>query len=249
MRDEKRYIIRFLYALIGNVILAIGAAMLVAASLGSDLFTGQIRPVANLIGIPMGVYQMLFGIVLGTVIFFLNRKLIGAGSVINVFLTGFFVSFFIDKFGFLHDLFDFIPLRSINLPFVSYDVVLGELILILLAMVVYSLGISMYANSGMGAGPYDGIGPLIASKTKLSFVKSRMLADAGFLILCVIFGLIAYRQIGLYDPTVPYPLYNFMVGPSTILAALCLGPFIHFWNKFFTLPTLKAMGYDQTKNQ
>lgn len=246
MKTEKRYLVRFLYALIGNVILAMGAAMLAAAALGADLYTGQIRPVANLLGMPMGFYQMLFSIVLGAIIYLLNRKLFGAGSLINIFLVGFFISFFIDKFGALHEVFSFVHLFTIDLPFVTYDVMLGELLLILLAMIIYSLGISMYANSDMGAGPYDGLGPLLVSKTGWGFVKCRMLADGLFLMLCIIFGYIAFERFGMIDPNLSY-LNSFLVGPSTIIAALCLGPFINFWTKYFTIPSLRFFGYDLEK--
>jgi uncharacterized membrane protein YczE len=73
MKSEKAYTVRFIYALLGNVILAVGAAMLVHAALGSDLFTGQIRPAANLVGLSMGTYQMFFSVVVAVIIFMIRK--------------------------------------------------------------------------------------------------------------------------------------------------------------------------------
>jgi len=233
--------VRIIYALLGNVILSIGAAMLVHAALGSDLFTGQIRPVANLIGLSMGTYQMIFSVVVAAIIFMLRRELIGIGSIINVFLTGYFISFFINNFGFLGTAFSFGHIATINLSIVTYSISVGQIILIFLALVVYSLGISLYSNAGMGAGPYDGVGPLIQSYTKWKFFKCRMISDAGFLVLCLIFGVIAFNKLGPVDAN---GLPTFLVGPSTFIAALCLGPFIGFWTTKVTIPSLEKFGYD-----
>ena len=240
MKSEKAYIVRFIYALLGNVILAAGAAMLVHAALGSDLFTGQIRPVANLIGLSMGTYQMIFSIIFAVIIFMLRRELIGIGSIINVFLTGYFISFFINHFGPLGQIFSFGHIASIDLSIVTYSISIGQIILIFLALVVYSLGISLYSNAGLGAGPYDGIGQLIQSYTNWKFFKCRMIADAGFLILCLIFGVVTFNKLGPVD-AINMP--TFLVGPSTFIAALCLGPFIGFWTTKVTIPTLEKFGY------
>ncbi|MDR1549032.1 MAG: hypothetical protein LBT06_10655 [Hungatella sp.] len=41
----------------------------------------------------------------------------------------------------------------------------------------------------------------------------------------------------------PLDMPTFLVGPSTFIAALCLGPFIGFWTTKVTIPTLEKFGY------
>ncbi|MDR2832193.1 MAG: hypothetical protein LBV67_00590 [Streptococcaceae bacterium] len=205
MKFDRVFIIRFLYALIGTAILAMGAALLIKATLGVDAFTAQNLGASGRLGLTLGTYQMLLSVVLGVIIFFLKRDLLGIGSVVNILLTGYFIQFFV---------FLMKDMQVVHL--------LGKIGLMLLALLIYSLGISLYSTSGLGAGPYDALAVLVQHYTKWKFIYARISVDSTFFLLGLVLG----------GP----------IGVATFLTAIVLGPLIGFWNVRVTTPSLEKLG-------
>jgi len=205
MKFDKVFFVRFLFAFFGDAILALGAALLIKANLGVDTFTAENLGSSAHLNMSLGLWQMLFSIVVGLVIFFLKRDLLGVGSIINILFTGYFIDFFV------------FVLRGIEI-----DIIVWQIALMLAALLIYSLGISLYSTAGLGAGPYDALAMLIEHFTQWKFIHCRILLDSSFLVL----GLILGGPIGI----------------ATILAAFLLGPMINFYNKTITDPALRKLG-------
>ncbi len=90
--------------------------------------------------------------------------------------------------------------------------------LFLLALTIHCFACSIFFTAKLGVGPYDILSFLVTEKTKFKFSICRIVIDVTFVILGFILGGI--------------------VGVGTVLTALCMGPAIGFFNKFFSEPFL-----------
>ena len=89
--------------------------------------------------------------------------------------------------------------------------------LLLLGLTVLGLGAALYIIPNLGISPYDCIGFIAAEKTHADFRVCRIVCDAVFVLAGYLLGS--------------------RVGAGTLVAALCTGPFIRFFQKLL-LPRL-----------
>lgn len=164
---------RSLYALIGVVILAFGAATLRIGQVGLDPYTAANIGIGNVLGLSLGVYQLMINFIILGIVFILGRSYIGIGTVINMVLTGFFIDFYTWIYT------DFITIK-INFFTQSLALVIGVLI--------FTFGASFYMSAKLGNAPYDAIAPIIVERTKFHYRSVRVSQDIFFVVLAFIFG-------------------------------------------------------------
>ncbi|MDR0885133.1 MAG: hypothetical protein LBN22_02005 [Clostridiales Family XIII bacterium] len=170
---NRTLIVKIAFALIGTMCLAMGAATLITANFGTDTFTASNLGGANHLGLSLGIYQLLFSVVVGILIWFLSPQLIGIGSLINIFLTGFIIDLFV---------------KLIHVIPISFDQMGVRICLLVFGLLIYSLGISLYTGADIGAGSYDAISLVIAEKSKMKFIFARIITDSFFLLLGFVLG-------------------------------------------------------------
>lgn len=94
---------------------------------------------------------------------------------------------------------------------------LPRFIIMLLALPFVSLGVSLYQSSELGASPYDSLALTLDDRLpKIPYFWCRIAVDGTFTLLAFLLGGI--------------------VGWGTLACALCLGPFVHFFNKHISEP-------------
>ncbi|OTN90430.1 hypothetical protein A5819_002930 [Enterococcus sp. 7E2_DIV0204] len=164
---------RSLYALIGVAILAFGAATLRIGQVGLDPYTAANIGIGNVLGLSLGVYQLMINFIILGIVFILGRSYIGIGTVINMVLTGFFIDFYTWIYT------DFITIK-INFFTQSLALVIGVLI--------FTFGASFYMSAKLGNAPYDAIAPIIVERTKFHYRSVRVSQDIFFVVLAFIFG-------------------------------------------------------------
>jgi uncharacterized membrane protein YczE len=169
----KQLSIRIALALIGTLLLGLGAASLIVVNLGADTFSATNLGGSKLFGVSMGTFQMCLNIVIGIIVWRLDARLIGIGSAINIFLTGFAIDFWVALLG--------------HLP-VNYQLLLTKVLVIVIGLLIYSLGVALYTGSNIGAGSYDAIALVLSEKMKLKFIMARIIADSSFLVLGFVLG-------------------------------------------------------------
>ena len=87
----------------------------------------------------------------------------------------------------------------------------------LLTLPVVSLGVSLYQSSELGASPYDSLALILDDRfPKIPYFWCRIAVDGTSTLLAFLLGGI--------------------VGWGTLACALCLGPFVHFFNKHISEP-------------
>ncbi len=175
-RDAGRYekISRIIMVLAGVVFLALGISIFKLSLLGNDPYTGMLFAISDKSGFPYAWLQVIFGLVLFVVQFFLGRHLVGFGTVYNAFFIGFIVDFFN---------------RIFEATVGELDSFLLRLIVLAIGMIIASFGISMYQEADLGVSPYDSISLIMAEKQdRFAYFWCRILTDAICAVVCFLFG-------------------------------------------------------------
>lgn len=204
MKNIKEISIRTAYAFLGVAILAFGAATLRVGKVGLDPYTAANIGIGKSLGLSLGVYQLIVNCIILVLVFLFGRKYIGIGTVVNMVLTGFFIDFYTWVYE------TFIPLEITRFV---------QLSLLLLGVIVFTFGASLYMSAELGNAPYDAIAPIIVDRTHGSYKIVRISQDVFFVLLAFIFS----------GP----------VGIGTVINAFLTGPLIDFWNKKVSLPLIK----------
>ncbi|MGX7196999.1 YczE/YyaS/YitT family protein [Enterococcus olivae] len=170
-KSLQELFIRSVFALIGTVILALGISILQVGNVGLDPFTSANVAIGQILGLSLGVYQLIMNVIILVMIFFFGRKYIGIGTIINLILTGFFIDLFSAGFAWMG---------------FEQTTVLDQLLSLVLGLLVFSFGASFYMSAEVGTAPYDAISPTIVDKTKLGYrtvriIQDLLFASAGFL--------------------------------------------------------------------
>lgn len=199
----------FLTAL-GNVIIGLGIAILNLSSFGVDPFTSMTIGTSNMLGIGLGVFQMTFNILLYIPVLYFNRKALGIGALINLFLMGYIIEIFMhifSLFGITVSTFaSLLPMR---------------ILLALIGIPVICFGVALYMDCDLGVSPYDGVGPTIEliSKGRIPFKYARIIQD-------IIFALIGFIT-GMLGNIVT-------VGLATVIVAFGTGPIVDWFQRKIT---------------
>lgn len=89
-----------------------------------------------------------------------------------------------------------------------------QFICMILGVIVVSFGVSLYQASDSGVAPYDSVSIIMADRLPVPYFFCRLATDIVCAGVCFLAG-------GL-------------LGIGTIVCALCLGPFVHFFNQKIT---------------
>jgi hypothetical protein len=191
---KKGYIRNLFIICAGIVISAIGIQIIVLADQGVDSISTLIMGLMNYIPISFGHWSGLLSLVFFVITLTTYPKVIGVATVIYVLLMG----------NMLH----FLGMVTAGISFSEFSN--GML---LIGYLMYGIGISIYLNVGLGAGPLEGIMLLLVAKTPLTVRTARILLDSLFVLTGVILG--------------------GKLGVGTIIGVVCMGPIIDFFLKLF----------------
>ena len=166
-------------SLAGNLLVGVGVAIFKYAALGNDPFNGMNMALSELLSIPYPTLQILVSILFFAIQLLAARELIGFGTVVNIFLTGYIVNF---TYGLL--------VQLMGSPG-SFAI---QLLAMLTGMLICSLGLSLYQCSEMGTAPYDALALILDRKLKkLPYFWCRTLCDGSCALICFLAG----RIVGL----------------------------------------------------
>lgn len=199
---------RLFFSILGIVILSFGSSILRVGNAGLDPFTASNLAIGvNTLHLSLGIYQLIVNLIILFLVFIFKRELIGIGTIINMVFVGFLIDFFTSLY---HQFFDI----TLTFPL--------QLIYLIIGVLIFTLGTSMYMASKLGNAPYDSIAPILVDHNRFSYRTNRVSSDVAFFILSIVFGGIGYGYTGL----------------GTIINAFFAGPFIVFWNKKISYPLI-----------
>lgn len=170
---------RIFFCCMGVVTFAVGSAVSSIAEFGVDPWTSLNSGVSNLIGISIGTSSIILQSIIAIMVFFLARKYINIGTLINI--IGFGVVFDVTS-----ELFCCSELFQVSSS-------AERLILMLAGIFLFSLGLAICAGCNLGIAPYDAISWLLNQYLKFPYSIARIVTD-GF---CVVVAWITGGSIGI----------------------------------------------------
>lgn len=175
---NKRRIFLVLFAVIG---MGFSLSFLIRTDLGGDPYTCMNLAISDRLSLSFGHWQALLNVLLLIIVILCDRKLIGIGTVANMFLVGYCVDFFtwVEDF-FLPEEFTSVFLRGvIALP----------------ALVLFVISAALYMSSELGVAPYDAASFLLhkgitkcRAFRKIPFRAVRIPYDFIVCGICLLFG-------------------------------------------------------------
>jgi uncharacterized membrane protein YczE len=202
---------RTLMSLVGITILSLGTALLRGGRVGLDPFTATNTGASSHLGLSLGVYQLLANLVIFVFIIFMDRKKIGIGTILNMVLVGFEIEWFTTLYNHVFG-------TKVNAIIIISNLIIG--------LILFTLGASMYMGADLGVAPYDAIAPILSDRLHTQYRTIRVAQDVLFMVVAFLLG----------GP----------VGFGTIIVAFFTGPLITFWDRHVSQPMRRTI--DKTDN-
>lgn len=161
---NKAYVIRLAVFTAGLFTLALGAAIVITANLGSATWDVLHIGLSRITGLSVGRWVQIVGVGMVATTAYFEKKRIAVGSVLNIVLIGFFLNMILDS-GLLPEFKELVP----------------RIFMLFGGIVLMGSGSGMYVGSGIGAGPRDGMTLLIARRFSISVRLARTFLEIGAL--------------------------------------------------------------------
>lgn len=147
------------------------------SAFGMDPFQVLAHGLWNLTPIGYGTFYTVFSLLLFVFTLVMDRKKIGLGTIINMFLLGYITEFFSWLF-------------AVLFPGGGF---FFRLVMLLIGITVMCLGASLYFTANMGVSVYDAVALYLSERTPVKFQYCRIGSD----VICVVVGFIFGAQVGL----------------------------------------------------
>ena len=167
---------RLIMCVTGVFLSGVAAGIFGFTAFGMDPFQVFAHGLWGLTPISFGTFYVLLNGILLVFMFFFNRRMIGLGTIINLFLLGYVVEYT-----------DVLLDRIFPSPSVFLRV-----LLMILALVLASLAASLYFVADMGVSAYDWIALTISEKKGWAFRLVRITTD----FICVLIGGLLGATVG-----------------------------------------------------
>lgn len=147
------------------------------SSFGMDPFQVLAHGLWNLTPLGYGTFYTIFSLLLFLFTLIMDRKKIGLGTIINMFLLGYITEFFSWLFAYLFP----------NGGFFF------RLVMLIIGITIMCLGASLYFTANMGVSVYDAVALCLSERTPIKFQYCRIGSD----VICVAVGFIFGAKVGL----------------------------------------------------
>lgn len=171
--NTKTKISKTIKMIIGLLIMSLGTAVLFALGLGSAPASMIIEGVAVFFSMNYGIAAFSINMVFLILLVFLDRKLIGVGTI----LATLFLGYFIDLSAYI-----LTPLEigQMTLPIKSLMLIIGA--------ILTGIGSGYYVGQFYGTGAMDAMSVVINERTNIEFKYCRWTTDTIIMIIAVSLG-------------------------------------------------------------
>ena len=174
MKEKK---IRILMTITGVLVAGFSVGMFNFSAFGMDPFQVFAHGVWKHMPIGFGTFYMILNLIMLIFIFFIDRRKIGLGTVINIFLLGYVVEFsswFLDA------------------RFPNPSIMVRGLFLIV-GIIILCFGSSLYFIGDLGVSTYDAVALILSEKKVARFQYCRIGSD----LICTIIGFLLGATVGV----------------------------------------------------
>lgn len=169
---------RLLMAVLGVLVCGLSVGLFSYSDFGMDPFQVMAHGTWNLVPLDYGTYYVIITGIFLVVIFFVDKRKIGIGTLINLFLVGYMAEF------------SEWCLRSL---FGSPSLAL-RIVSLALGIVIMCFASAVYFTADMGVSSYDAVAIIISEhEKKVPFRFVRILTD----LICVIVGVLCGAKAGI----------------------------------------------------
>ena len=168
---------RLIMCISGVFLSGVAAGIFGFTAFGMDPFQVFAHGLWGLTPLSYGTFYVILNGILLAFMFFFNRRMIGLGTIINLFLLGYVVEYT-----------DLILGRVFPSPSV-----LLRIVLMIFALILSSLAASLYFVAEMGVSAYDWIALTITEKNRWAFRVVRIATD----FICVLTGGLLGATVGI----------------------------------------------------
>ena len=176
--EQKISARRILGMIAGVVIIGIGIAVFKFSHLGNDSISALNLRLAELVGLPFSIENVLMNLFLFVPQLIWGRRYIGLGTIINSFCIGFIVT---------------LTNNAMAAVFGSADTLPVQLFWVAVGVLVVAFGCSLYQTADLGVAPYDALSLMMSDRLPLPYFGCRVFTDA----LCALLAYLLGGLIGL----------------------------------------------------
>jgi uncharacterized membrane protein YczE len=168
---------RILMTLGGVSVSGFSVGMFYFSSFGMDPFQVLSHGISSHIPLGFGTLYMIINLIMLIGIFFIDRRKIGIGTFINIFLLGYLVQFSSWMFT----------------TYIPSDALWIRIAFLIAGIVILCLGSSLYFIGDLGVSTYDAVALILAEKTPVKFQYLRMGTD----FICTLTGYLLGATVGV----------------------------------------------------
>ena len=174
MKEKKR---RIVMTITGVLVAGFSVGMFNFSAFGMDPFQVFAHGVWKHMPIGFGTFYMILNLIMLIFIFFIDKRKIGLGTVINIFLLGYVVEF---------------SSWFLDMSFPNPSIVVRSLFLIV-GIIILCFGSSLYFIGDLGVSTYDAVALILSEKKVARFQYCRIGSD----IVCTITGFLLGATVGV----------------------------------------------------
>lgn len=187
----SKQISRIIQVFVGSFISAVGILLFLYANLGVDPISTLLLGIMNYLPIKFGTASQGFNVVVLVIVFFLDRRKIGLGSIINALSVGFFVNL----------------LSALQ---VTDHLIAAPYLYAFLGPVILGIGTGYYLAADLGCGALEGLMIVLSEKTRFTMKSIRIFLDftlvVSGILLGSVFGLGTFLGILCIGPSIEYTM-------------------------------------------
>lgn len=146
LKIQRQTVLRALMSSIGVIIQSLGGAILLESHLGMDPYSSMNLGISKLIGWELGTFQLVLNFVILVIVFFVQKRLIGVGTIFNMVLVGYGIQFFSEVYQ-----------RMLPDP----RMLIWQVVVAIIGLLIFTFGLSMYIVADVGVSPFDAITPML----------------------------------------------------------------------------------------
>ena len=174
MKEKYRRIIMTIF---GVLVAGFSVGMFNFSAFGMDPFQVLAHGIWMHLPIGFGTFYMILNLLMLVFIFFIDKRKIGLGTMINIFLLGYVVEFSSWLF-------------ATRIPDPSLEI---RALMLVIGMIIISFGSSLYFIGDLGVSTYDAVALILSEKKIARFQYCRIGSD----LICTAVGYVLGATVGV----------------------------------------------------
>ncbi|MFX0559066.1 YitT family protein [Tepidibacillus infernus] len=167
--SKHEWFIRMIIFFMGIIVMSLGISLIIEANLGVSAWDVLHIGLYKTLGLTVGTWSQIVGIVVIAVSYLMDKKILGVGTVLNMV----FVGWFLDLFLYL------LPTMKMIIP---------QIMFLFLGIIFMGMGSGMYITSKLGPGPRDGLMLVLSERFHWGIGKIKTMMEMIALLIGWVLG-------------------------------------------------------------